>query len=214
MPRHKTLFLASIFALVVALAPVSRAQDDDVDVVDSHARIVRISYVEGEVRLNNGHGYENVTMNVPITEGNWLMTRSDGWAEVQLEDGSMIRLAPDTQISFSQLGRFSSGGTVTTVDLDQGEAEFKIGQHGDNQFQVTVRNKTIVLNRAGRFRVTNTNSEPLQIAVWNGEVGVRDPDSGGEVAVMKNETFQLIARGMSQFVLGEGGEGDDLDRGS
>ncbi len=173
MPRHKTLFLASIFALVVALAPVSRAQDDDVDVVDSHARIVRISYVEGEVRLNNGHGYENVTMNVPITEGNWLMTRSDGWAEVQLEDGSMIRLAPDTQISFSQLGRFSSGGTVTTVDLDQGEAEFKIGQHGDNQFQVTVRNKTIVLNRAGRFRVTNTNSEPLQIAVWNGEVGVR-----------------------------------------
>jgi len=47
----------------------------------SHARIVRISYVEGEVRLDTGHGYENVTMNVPVTEHSWLQTRSDGWAE-------------------------------------------------------------------------------------------------------------------------------------
>ncbi len=46
--------LAMIFALVFSLAPLSRAQDyQDEDGHDSQARIVRISYVEGDVRL--GH---------------------------------------------------------------------------------------------------------------------------------------------------------------
>ena len=90
------------------------------DGVDSHARIVRISYVDGQVRIDRGQGYESATMNIPVTERNWLQTRSDGWAEVQLEDGSLIRVAPDTVIAFTRLGRFSSGGTATTVDLDQG----------------------------------------------------------------------------------------------
>jgi len=125
--RKTGLFLPMIFALVFSLAPLSHAQDfEDEDGHDSQARIVRISYVEGDVKLDNGHGYESATMNVPLTERNWLQTGSDGWAEVQLEDGSLIRLAPDSVIVFTQLARASSGATLTTVDLDQGEAEFKI----------------------------------------------------------------------------------------
>ena len=179
--------------LVFSLAPLAHAQDaEDEDGHDSHARIVRISYVEGEVRLDNGHGYENVTMNVPVTEHNWLQTRSDGWAEIQLEDGSLIRLAPDTVIAFTELGRLSSGGTVTTVDLDQGEAEFKITKHDDSDFQVTVKNKTIALTHSGSFRVTSTNCQ----SPWRSWCGkARSPfairESGGEVAVNKNETFVL-----------------------
>src|SRR5436305_13305285 len=99
---HRTgLLLPLTFALVFSLAPLSHAHDvDDEDGHDSQARIVRISYVEGDVRLDNGHGYESATMNVPVTEGNWLQTGRDGWAEVQLEDGSLIRLAPDSLIAF------------------------------------------------------------------------------------------------------------------
>ncbi|HXA85654.1 MAG TPA: hypothetical protein VNZ47_11280, partial [Candidatus Dormibacteraeota bacterium] len=53
--RKTGLLLSMIFALVFSLAPLSHAQDfDDEDGHDSQARIVRISYVEGEVRLDNG----------------------------------------------------------------------------------------------------------------------------------------------------------------
>src|ERR1700749_1916045 len=87
---RKTGLLAMIFALAFSLAPLSRAQDyQDEDGHDSQARIVRISYVEGDVRLDSGEGYESETMNVPLTERNWLQTGSDGWAEVQCEDGSL-----------------------------------------------------------------------------------------------------------------------------
>jgi hypothetical protein len=210
---RKSGLLLSIFPTLLFLqSPLARAQDvDDQDGHDSHARIVRISYVEGEVRLDNGHGYESATMNVPVTEHNWLQTSSDGWAEIQMEDGSMIRLAPDTIIAFTELGRSSAGGTITTVDLDQGEAEFKITKHDDSDFQVTVKNKTIVLAHSGSFRVTSTNADPLEIAVWKGEVGIRDPESGDVVAVKKNETFMLDASNVGQYALDKQTEADELD---
>src|SRR6476469_9225131 len=211
--RNSGLLLSMIFTLVFSLAPLAHAQDfPDEDGHDSQARIVRISYVEGDVRLDNGHGYESATMNVPLTERNWLQTGSDGWAEVQLEDGSLIRLAPDTVIAFTQLARASSGGTLTTVDIDQGEAEFKILKHDDSDFNVTVRKNTIALMHSGLFRVTSSNSNPLEVAVFKGEVGVSDTDNGGEVAVKKNETFVLDPSDMARYALDKGADADDLDQ--
>src|SRR6185369_8676601 len=79
--RKTGLFLPMILALVFSLVPPSHAQDfNDEDGHDSQARIVRISYVEGGVRLDSGQGYESATMNVPLTERDWLQTGSDGWA--------------------------------------------------------------------------------------------------------------------------------------
>jgi hypothetical protein len=211
--RKTGLLLSMIFALVFSLAPLSHAQDvDDEDGHDSQARIVRISYVEGDVRLDNGHGYESATMNVPLTEGNWLQTGRDGWAEVQLEDGSLIRLAPDSVIAFTQLARASSGATLTTVDLDQGEAEFKVAKHDDGDFNVTVKKNTIALTHSGSFRVTSTNANPLEVAVLKGEVSVSDTDNGGEVAVKKNESFVLDPNDPARYALDKGVDTDDLDQ--
>ena len=211
--RKSGLLLSMIFTLVFSLAPFAHAQDaGEEDGHDSHARIVRLSYVDGRVRLDNGHGYESATMNVPLTERDWLQTGSDGWAEVQLEDGSLIRLAPDTEIAFTELGRSSSGGTITTIDLDQGEAVFKIVQHDDSDFHVTVKKNTITLTHSGTFRVTSTNADPMEIAVTKGEVAVRDGEGGDEVAVKKNETFVLNPNDVGQYALDKGTEADELDR--
>ncbi len=229
--RSKRWLLLAIFAvLFLVISPLSRAQaqDDDQDQYqapapeqgypgdvsyDSQARIVRLSYVEGQVRIDTGRGYESATMNVPVVERTWVQTRSDGWAEVQFEDGSLVRLAPDTVIAFTRLGRLASGGTVTTVDLDQGEAEFKIARHGDSEFDVTVKNKTIYLdNSSASFRVTSTNSDPLELAVWKGSVNVHDSESGADVAVNKNETFALDPSDPAQYALDKGADADQLDQ--
>ena len=211
--RKTGLLLPMIFALVFSLAPLSHAQDlNDEDGHDSQARIVRLSYVEGNVRLDTGQGYESATMNVPLTERDWLQTGPDGWAEVQLEDGSLIRLAPDTVIAFTRLARASSGATLTSVDLDQGEAEFKLAKHDDGDFAVTVKKNTITVTRSGSFRVTSTNADPLEVAVWKGEVRVSDTDNGGEVAVKKNETFVVDPNDAARYALDKGVDKDDLDQ--
>ena len=220
MLRDKGLLLVSIFLLGLLLAPVSRAQDDEdvqsftqdeLSEVVSHARIVRLSHVEGTVQIDTENGFENATVNTPISEGDRLLARSDAWAEVQFEDGSTVRLSPDTQITFAQLGLNADGGTVTAIDLDQGEAEFKIKKPEYSDFAVTASNKTILLKHSGRFRVTTTNSTPLEVVVWKGEVAVGDLAMGSAVAVKSNEYFTLNPYDLEEYDLEKGAVADDLD---
>jgi hypothetical protein len=205
LPRHRLLFVAFFFLMVSALTTFAYA--------DSQARIVRLSYVEGDVQLaHTGSGFENATLNVPIVQGDQLRAGSSGWAEVEFEDGSTIRLSPGTVLIFSDLRLLSNGGTSTSVDVDQGEAEFKVNRHDQGEFNVTVRNKTIVLKHSSRFRVTTLNSDPLEVAVWKGEVGVQDSNSGQEITVKKKETFALDLLDPARYDLEKGVESDGLDQ--
>ena len=68
---------------------------------DSHVRIVRLSDVKGTLALDRktGLGFEQTMQNMPIVEGERLKTE-DGYAEVEFEDNSTLRLAPDSQVDF------------------------------------------------------------------------------------------------------------------
>ena len=209
MRRDKGLILSFLFALAVLLVPFAHADDD----VGSHARIVRLSYVEGQVQVahRQGIGYENATMNVPLVEGDQIRTANDGWAEVQFEDGSTIRLAPEGQMTFAALSRFSSGGTISEINLDDGEAEFQVRAHDDSDFRVNVQQRVIELRHTGRFRITSTNSIPLGLTVWKGEVAVLNADGGSQVSVKKNETFSLDPMDVGRYDLEKVAEADNLD---
>jgi FecR protein len=201
MLRSREVLLMSLLALAVA-APLSRAQE-----AVSHARIVRVSHTEGTAQLNG----QPVPLNSPVTEGAVLVTGTDGLAEVQFEDGSVIRLASETQITFPQLARLSSGEAITRVDLDQGEAEFHVMGTTD-QVAVQAGGKNILFKQPGRYRILSTNSSPLEIAVWRGEAAVHDRESGQEVAVKKNETFTLSPTDREKYTLESSVFGDDLDQ--
>lgn len=215
MIRFRVVLLAVIFTLSAWPASILYAQEGSLNQENepgSHVRIVRLSYLQGSVELDNNQGYQNATTNVPITEGDRLLTRADGWAEVQFEDGSTLRLAPDTELTFSQLGRDSEGGTLTAIDLDQGETEFRLKKHDQGEFAVTARQKTILLKHSGRFRVTTTNADPLEVTVFKGEVGISDSLGHPEIGVKKNETFALDELDPSKYDLEKEARTDELDR--
>jgi hypothetical protein len=202
MARFPRVLLISLLALAVA-APASLAQE-----VASHARIVRISYLEGTVQLNG----QPATINTPITEGAVLATAPDALAEVQFEDGSAIRMASETQITFAQLARLSTGEAMTRADLDAGEAEFLIPASSAGRFAVEVHSKNVRFTEPGRFRILSTNSSPLEIAVWKGQVAVRDRESGQEVTIAKNQTFTLNPADPAVYDLEGTVVADDLDQ--
>ena len=174
----------------------------------SHARIVRISYLQGTVQYNGAPA----VMNSPVTEDGRLVTGTDGLAEVEFEDQSAIRLASETQISFAQLARLSTGEARTRVDLEDGEAEFLIPASSAGRFAVNARGKNILFKHPGRFRILNTDATPLEIAVWKGEAGVRDIESGREVTLKAHETFALNPEDLAQYKLEDTVLADDLDR--
>src|SRR5215469_16630414 len=174
----------------------------------SHARIVRISYLQGTVQYNGAPA----VMNSPVTEDGRLVTGTDGLAEVEFEDQSAIRLASETEISFAQLARLSTGEARTRVDLEDGEAEFLIPASSAGRFAVNVRGENILFKQPGRFRILSTDATPLEIAVWKGEAGVRDLESGKEVTVKAHETFALNPEDFGQYRLEKSVLGDNLDR--
>lgn len=198
---RKVLLASTLISLLAFAGPVSRADD-------SHARMVRISYVEGDVHLN----HQNITMNAPIVEGSVLATSTDSLVEVEFEDGSTVRLAPESQITFSQLARLTSGDAITRVDLDQGEAEFYVAKPTAGFLSVDVHSKNILFKQAGRYRILSTNYSPLELGVWKGSAAVHDHDTGEEVDVQRNETFTLDAADPQEYDLEGNVVADELDR--
>lgn len=201
MNRAKVLLSTVPLLLMVCASPSGRADD-------SRVRMVSVTYISGTVRLNN----QSVTINTPIIEGNVLSTSTESLAEVRFEDGSTMRLGPETEVTFSQLARLSSGNAITRVDLDQGEAEFFVEKPSAGFLAVDVHNKNILFKHSGRYRILSINSDPLELAVWKGMAEVHDHESGQNVEVEGKETFTLAANDPQQYDLQEGVAADELDR--
>src|SRR5271167_4169555 len=88
---------------------------------DSHVRIVRLSDVKGMLALDRktGLGFEQTMQNMPIVQGERLRT-ADGFAEVEFEDNSTLRLAPNSEVDFSLLALRSTGAKASTMNVVTG----------------------------------------------------------------------------------------------
>jgi uncharacterized protein DUF6600/FecR-like protein len=159
---------------------------------DSQARIVRLSDVHGAVEINKnaGLGFETAFANLPITQGTQLRTRDNGRAEIEFEDGSTLRVTPNTTVEFSTLGSTDAGKHVSTVDLVEGRAYVNwLGKSGD-EFTLKFAEEKMELTQAAHFRVL-TSSNQAQIASLKNDLEVVGPE--GAVKVPKKEvvTFDL-----------------------
>ena len=159
---------------------------------DSQARIVRLSDVQGTVQIdkNTGMGFENAFLNLPITQGTQLKTGDRGRAEIEFEDGSTMRLTPNTTVEFSTLGLSDAGKHISAVNLVEGMAYVNwLGKSGD-EFNVNFSREKVVLDHAAHFRVS-TSTEVASLAVFKGDVEVEGPD--GKLAVEKKKTASFDA---------------------
>src|ERR1700722_2619335 len=154
---------------------------------DSQVRVVRLSEVQGEVKIdrNLGQGYEKAFLNLPITQGVKLQTRGDGRAEVEFEDGSTLRITPDAVIEFPQLSLRDSGAKVSVVHLQEGTAYVNFAGGKDDQFTLTFAHEKVSLAQSAHLRIEMADVTAT-LAVFKGDARV-DGDSG-TLAVGKNHT--------------------------
>lgn len=197
-----TAFLALIGLLLGWLALPAFA--------DSQARIVRLSSVEGTVEMDRGanQGRERAIANTPIVEGTRLWTGQDGKVEVEFEDGSTLRLTPNSILEFSQLSLRDSGGKVSTVEIQRGTAYFHISDSKRDEFTVHFARQRLMLDRSARFRVGVTDSE-ARVAVSKGEVTVQGPD--GSLNLSKNHTAFFDLRDQGRYEIARNYQSDPYD---
>ena len=157
---------------------------------DSQARIVRLSDVQGSVQIdkNNGLGFESAFVNLPITQGTQVRTGDRGRAEIEFEDGSSLRLTPNTTVEFSKLGLSDSGKRMSEVHLVQGMAY--VNWLGKDDFSLNFSHEKVALDRAAHFRV-DTSSQVANVAVFKGDVDVDGPNGKLSVEKKKNASFDV-----------------------
>ena len=157
---------------------------------DSQARIVRLSDVQGSVELdkNTGSGFERAFVNLPITQGTELRTGVSGRAEVEFEDGSSMRLTPNTTLQFSKLSLSDSGQRISEINLVKGMAY--VNWLGKDDLSLNFSREKISLDRAAHFRI-DTSNEMADLAVFKGEVNVDGPSGQQSVEKKKTATFDV-----------------------
>jgi FecR protein len=159
---------------------------------DSQARIVRLSDVQGTVQIdkNAGLGFENAFVNLPLTQGTQLRTRENGRAEIEFEDGSTLRLTPNTTVQFSRLGLSDAGKRVSTVDLAEGRAYVNwLGKSGD-EFTLNFSREKAELRQAAHFRVASSSSI-AEIASFKNDLELVGPSGTVKVDKKKMVTFDV-----------------------
>jgi hypothetical protein len=196
----KALLLLAVF--VCGLLTISA-------LADSQVRIVRLSDLDGDVQIDHGTGYEKALRNMPITQGVKLWTKSGGLAEVEFEDGSTVRLAPNSMVEFPQLSLRDSGARVSTVAVKRGTVYFSVGKQKKDEFTMDLGGRQARVRDAVSFRA-DLNDAQAKVAVTKGELQLQMPS--GEVKVAKNHTLTLDLGGNGTYEVAKGVQPGEYDR--
>jgi hypothetical protein len=154
---------------------------------DSQVRTVRLSYVEGGVQIARGSArqFEKAMVNLPITQSTQLRTAQDGRAEVEFEDGSTIRLAPNSAIEFPQLVLRDSGGKASSLEVSKGMAYVDFSAEKNDEFVVRFGKEKIDLTHSVRLRI-GVSGDGASVAVFKGDIQIDGPS--GSLQIKKNQT--------------------------
>src|ERR1700752_1729567 len=159
----------------------------------SHARIVRLSLVQGDVRFvrdvkgdplnDTQQGWETAGLNLPIRQG-YVLATDNGRAEVEFENGSMAFLAENTVLQFYDLS-LEDGAKTTRLVLRQGTASFYVNPGSEDYFSVTGGDFTVEAASRANFRLDNFDDGSV--------VNV----SKGHISVLHKKKTTLLTKGQS-----------------
>jgi len=183
------------------------AEDNGALPGDSHVRIVRLSDAKGKLGLDRktGNGFEATMQNMPIVQGEKLQT-GDGYAEVEFEDNSTLRLAPNSQVDFALLALRSTGAKASTMKVVMGTVYVNTESTKGNEFMLVAGESKMMVAPSTHLRVEMNESRTV-VSVFNGSVEVQ---RGAETTVVaKKESLTL--GGADQVTVAKKIEGQPFD---
>lgn len=206
--------LAFLSAAVLTLGLAASAQEDAAPTPPPSGpqpRAVRLSSVEGQVQLAQGNQIlaTQALANTPLFEGTQISTSDDGRAEIQLEDGSVARISPNSSLTLATLG-MQGNVTDTELVLNSGLGYFEI--QGDSPTAHTRIRFGDSVTAASGFTVLRVNLDypPGDVAVFSGNAHV---DSGNTLSVDMHggESVKLNGPDSGNYVLSESIDPDSWD---
>ena len=183
----------------------------------SHARIIRLSYLQGDVRIaHNVNGdplqssdvaWEAASLNVPVHQGDVVAT-DNGRAEVEFESGNVAFLSENTVLEFYDLS-LEDGSFTTRLIVRQGSASFYVRPSRGDYFSVTGGDFSVEANERAHFRLNNYD-DGSDVQVLQGRVSVLN--KGKSTLVSKGQSLTMRAGDESSVAVGSVANTDDFDQ--
>ena len=183
----------------------------------SHARIIRLSLVQGDVRFaRETHGdpladskatWETAGLNLPIRQG-YVLATDNGRAEVEFENGAMAFLKENTVLEFYDLSLNDSARTTRLV-LRQGSASFYVNPASGDYFSVTGGDFTVEADHRSTFRLDNYD-DGSTAETYQGRVTVLHNKNATRLE--KGQSLSIKAGDDSSLNVGRLPDQDDFDR--
>ena len=183
----------------------------------SHARIVRLSVVQGDVRFardvkgdplaDSNAGWEAAALNLPIRQG-YVLATDNGRAVVEFENGAMAFLSENTVLEFYDLSS-EDGGFTTRLILRQGSAEFYVNPARGDYFSVTGGDFSVQAGSRTTFRMNNFD-DSSSVNVLHGRLTALT--KGKSTPVQKNQALSMKAGDSESVAVETAPAGDDFDQ--
>jgi len=183
----------------------------------SHARIIRLSLVQGDVRFaRETHGdpladskavWETAGLNLPIRQG-YVLATDKGRAEVEFENGAMAFLKENTVLEFYDLS-LNDAARTTRLVLLQGSASFYVNPAGGDYFSVTGGDFTVEADGRSTFRLDNYD-DGSTVEAYKGGVSVLHNKKSTRLE--KGQSLSVKAGDDSSLSVARLPDEDDFDR--
>ncbi|MGC9950145.1 MAG: DUF6600 domain-containing protein [Bryobacteraceae bacterium] len=140
------------------------------------ARYARVGDYDGDVQvqLQAADDWQAAQRNLPLRELSWLRTAGPARVEVELDDGNVLRLGPDSLAELSDYTRLSTGQRITLISLDHGLAYFTGAAEGKDALVVAVPGAQVTIHQGARLRL-EARDPWSQIAVSDGVARFSSP---------------------------------------
>lgn len=205
LDKYFRLFLAILSLSLLAGRVVASQQ------ADPTARAARLSNVDGQVRLMQGDQIlaESAVQNTPLFEGSELKTADDGRAEIQFDDGSIVRISPNSSVKLSVL-RQQGSASDAEVQLESGLGYFELqGDNGAGHFRARFGDNVVTASGFSVIRI-DLDSPAGKVAVFSGNAHL-DRSKGTALDLRGGQSVTLDGADASQDNLSESIEPDSWD---
>ncbi|MGP8246967.1 MAG: DUF6600 domain-containing protein [Bryobacteraceae bacterium] len=154
------------------------------------ARYARLGEFEGvvEVQLQSADAWMAAERNLPLPEGAWLRTGGAARLEVELDDGSVLRLGSNSAGALADYAQLSTGQKVTLVTLDRGLAYFTAQPRSHDSVVLAVPGAQVTFTGPARLRLQAADGWS-RIAVLEGSVRFSLP--AAEIGLFEGQTIRL-----------------------
>jgi hypothetical protein len=176
------VWMAAVAIFCLLFAGVgAQAQADNPQADSSQIRAARMSFLQGTVNVDHidNTGSDPAQINMPLPQGVRVSTGQDGQAEIEFEDGSVVRLTPNSSLELTTLTTDVNGNLTTDLTLDNGLMYAELRAADKFTYSIAVGGVQVspVVNATLRI---DMDKPPAVVSVLNGTAQVDGGSASGE----------------------------------